>query len=445
LTNATVQAADDKYIPAGGDPRQLPTTTVTSNFHNPQGETYSLGVQYQVLPSAVADVRYVGNHAYGLVQALNSNPDILNVQGAFPNYGSSSSVCTTTGATGYGRPNCSYSQVETFANTSFSIYNALQTSLTVRNYRGFTGTVSYTWSRNVDNTTDFGVSGGGGQASQFAQDPLNPNLGERGLDGNSYPNIWGIQLTYTEPWMKNQTSLLGRLLGGYSLNTFYQYNGGQPYNPVQNAFAVQSACVLADITDTPPDPKVNPQCVYTPAPASINTTKAETSFYDPGFSAAVLGGSTPNRPILSNPSAPLQSVGINLGPGGYVDYVTGASVSPSAEHWLWSNQYEAIARNNPFPGVGRNILRGDSFSDVDVSASKNIHIAERVNMQLTVSVFNLLNRGYYQDPDINVEHSLSGTFETTLFTGAQESGAGGGSYPQGLGNRNVQLTGKIIF
>jgi hypothetical protein len=34
---------------------------------------------------------------------------------------------------------------------------------------------------------------------------------------------------------------------------------------------------------------------------------------------------------------------------------------------------------------------------------------------------------------------------TTLFTGVQESGAGNGAYPQGLGNRNVQLTGKVIF
>jgi hypothetical protein len=29
--------------------------------------------------------------------------------------------------------------------------------------------------------------------------------------------------------------------------------------------------------------------------------------------------------------------------------------------------------------------------------------------------------------------------------GPTGSGAGGGAYPQGLGNRNVQLTGKITF
>jgi hypothetical protein len=441
LTDSTVQAADDKYIPTGGDPRVLPTQTVPSNFHNPQGETYSLGIQYQVAPTAVADVRYVGNHTYGQFQALNSNPDIANVQTLFPSYGSGQSACTTAGAPGIGRPDCSYDQVEAYSNTAFSLYNALQTSLTVRNFRGFTGTASYTWSRDITNTTDFAVGGAGGQASPFAQNPLNSNLGERGVDGNSYPNIWGIQLTYNEPWFRDQRGILGRLLGGYMFNAFYQYNGGQAYNPIQNSYSVTSPNVLADIAGA----ANNPGGISTGTAATIIAAQAETGFCDIGFAQAF--GGNPCRPVLSNAAAPLGSVGINLGPGGFVDYVSGASVSPASEHWLWNNQYEAVAKNNPFPGVGRNILRGDSFNDLDISAAKTVHLTERVSMQMMVSAFNVMNRAYYGTPDINVEHSLFGGFESTQFAfgTAQGSGAGGGSYPQGLGNRNVQLTGKIIF
>jgi hypothetical protein len=442
LTEGSVQAADDKLIPTGGDPRALPTQTVPSNFHNPQGETYSLGVQYQVAKNAVATVRYVGNHTYGQFQSLNSNPDIGDVQKSFPDYGNGEPVCTTVGAPGFNRPNCNYAEVDTFANTAFSLYNALQTSLTVRNFHGFTGTAGYTWSRTITNTTDFLVGGDGGQASPFAQNPLNSDIGERGVDGNSYPNVWGIQLTYTEPWYKDQHGIIGRLLGGYMLNTFYQYNGGQAYNPIQNSYAVTSANVLADISGT----AGNPGGITAGTAGIIQPAEAETSFCDFGFSQVPFGGNS-CRPILSNPSAPLGSVGINLGPGGYVDYVTGAPTTPSAEHWLWNDQYEAINRGNPFPGVGRNILRGDSFNDVDLSAVKTIHLTERVSMQMMVSVFNLTNRAYYGTPDINVEHSLFGGFESTQFGfgTSQESGAGGGSYPQGLGNRNVQLTGKIVF
>ena len=441
LTNASVQGADDKYIPTGGDPRALPNQTVPAKFHNPQGETYSLGIQYQVTPAAVATISYVGNHTYGQFQALNTNPDIGAVQSVFPTYGSGQTPCTTAGAVGIGRPDCNYDQVETYANTAFSLYDALQTSLTVRNFHGFTGTASYTYSRTITNTSDFSVAGEGGQASAFAQNPLNSNEGERGVDGNSYPNLWGIQLTYAEPWYKNQHGILGRLLGGYMLNLFYQYNGGQAYNPIQNSYDVTSANVLADISGT----TGNPAGITAGNAASINAAQAETGFCDIGFTQAF--GGNPCRPILSNRGAPLGSIGINLGPGGYVDYVTGLPTTPTAEHWLWNNQYEAIARNNPFPGVGRNILRGDSFNDVDVSAAKTIHLTERVSMQIMASAFNVLNRAYYGTPDINVESSLEGGFENYSlgFGTAQESGAGGGSYPQGLGNRNVQLTGKIIF
>jgi Carboxypeptidase regulatory-like domain len=440
LTYGTVQAADAKYIPTGGDPRLNPTQTVTSNFHNPQGETYSLGLQYQIFPSVVADVRYVGNHTYGNFQAVNSNPDILDVQSAFPNYGAGISVCTDPTAVGYTRPNCNYGPVETYGNTAFSLYDALQASLTMRNFHGFSGIFSYAWSRTVDNTDDFSINinnnGGGGQASQFAQNPLNTNYGERGVSGDSYPNILSIQLSYAEPWYKKQAGLLGRLLGGYSLNAFYQYNGGQTYNPLQALPTVQSPAVLADIAGT--------GSVSAATAAMINPTAAEQGFSDLGFTAAFFPS---GRPVLSNPKAPLPSVGINLGPAGYVDYVTGNPVSRSSEHWIWNNQYEAIALNNPFPGVGRNILRGDSWNDLDLSASKTFKVAERVNLQVMASAFNVFNRGYYATPDLNIEHSLNSpaTFETNLFTGVMESGAGGGSYPQGLGNRNVQITGKIIF
>jgi hypothetical protein len=429
LTFSTVQATDLGLLPTGGDPRVNPIQTVPTNFHNPMGETYTLGFQYQVAPSAVADLRYVGNHTFGLFQALNANPDILDVQNAFPNYGSGVTVCTDPTATGYTRENCSYSELEQYGNTAFSIYNALQASLTVRNFHHWTGTASYTYSRTIDNASEFSTTGSGGQTSAFAQNPLSPDLGERAVSGNSYPSIWGVQMTYNEPWFSSQHGIFGRLLGGYFMNGFYQYNGGQPFNPIQNSYSVISTPVLNDIA----------------ANSAINSTEAEYGFCDVGFTQAF--GANPCRPVLSNPRAPLQSIGINLGPGGYVDYVSGAPTTASSEHWLWNNQYQAIAQNTPFPGVGRNTLRGDSFSDFDLSVGKNLHLTERISMLIQATAFNVLNRAYYGTPDPNVEDSSFGGFLSTqyAFGTGLESAAGGGSYPQGLGNRNVQLTGKITF
>jgi hypothetical protein len=318
--------------------------------------------------------------------------------------------------------------LESTANTSFSIYNSLQTSFTVHDFHHWTGTASYTYSRTIDNASEIFGTGSGGTTSAFAQNPLNTNIGERGVSGNSYPSVWGIQMAYNEPWFTGQSGILGRALGGYFFNTFYQFNGGQPFNPIQNAFSVQSTPVLA----------------YIGANANIDAAVAETSFCDATFSAFV---GNPCRPILSNRAAPLSSIGINTGPGGYIDYVTGNATTPSAEHWLWNNQYEAIARHNPFPGVGRNVLRGDSFNDVDLTVGKSIKLTEKVNMVLQVSAFNVLNRAYYGTPDVNVEDSAFSAFLSNRFAfgTAPESAAAGGAYEQGLGNRNVQLIGKITF
>ncbi len=143
-------------------------------------ESYTLGVQYQVARAGVAEVRYVGNHTFRQFQSLNTNPDIAAVQTYFPGYGAGLTACTDPTAFGYGRPNCDYAEVNTTANTAFSIYNALQTSFTVRNLHNWTGTVSYTYSRTIDNVSEIFSTGGGGTTIAYAQNPLNTNVAERG-------------------------------------------------------------------------------------------------------------------------------------------------------------------------------------------------------------------------------------------------------------------------
>jgi hypothetical protein len=428
FTFGSVQALDDQFIPTGGDPRLNPTTLVPLNFRNPMAETYTLGFQYQVFPSAVAEVRYLGNHTFGQFQSTNSNPDILDVQNAFPNYGAGITLCTDPTGNGYTRPNCNYNAVDTVANTAFSIYNGLQTSLTIRDFHHWTGTASYTYSRTIDNVSEIFSTNAGGTTNAFAQNPLNSDVAERGVSGNSYPSIWGVQMAYNEPWFSDQHGIVARALGGYFFNAFYQYNGGQPFNPFQNSLA-QSPFVNSS------DPL------------------ASTNFCDFVFAEEISGtGNSQCRPILANKSAPMTSVGINTGTGGYINYVTGVAQPRSAFHWLWNNKYEAMALNNPFPGVGRNILRGDSFNNLDLTVGKKVRITERVSMLLEMAAFNALNRAYYGTPDNNLEDSLyplSGSpnsFLLNTFEGySGGSAAAGGAYFQGAGNRNVQLIGKIVF
>jgi hypothetical protein len=181
---------------------------------------------------------------------------------------------------------------------------------------------------------------------------------------------------------------------------------------------------------------------------------ATTSFCDFNFDLQYDFGGAVNqcRPILANKSAPMTTVGINVGGGQYMNYATGVYGPRSSFHWLWDNKYEALALGNPFPGVGRNTLRGNTFSNLDLTIGKTVKLTERVNMLLQAAAFNALNRAYYGTPDPNVEDTLlpaEGAYPSFLLNtyenGSSGSAAGGGAFFQGIGNRNVQLTGKITF
>ena len=386
-TYTTVHAQDTQYVPTGGNPGSFNQTLVPKDFRQPYTQTYSLGAQYQVARIAVVEARYVGAHTVGDFQSLNGNPNLGSVSSAFPNLVPASSICTAAasaaqafplrGAPDVGHLHCGQTNVRIRANTAFEIYNALQTQLTTRNYHGLTANLAYTFSRTIDNASEVFGTNGGGNTVAFAQNPLDSNVSERGVSGQSYPNVTSLGLTYVSPYFSRDHNLIGKVLGGFQFNTIYLFNSGEPFTPYQ---LLQGATRGA-------------------------------SFCDRAFASSFAGVDT-CRPILANPSVPANTVGYNAGKGVYKDIKTGDTVARSAEHWLINNQAEATTLGNPFPGVSRNTFRGNSYNNMDASVYKNTHITERFNLQLRFQVYNLLNRNYFGAPDVDVDHANAGNFLT---------------------------------
>ncbi len=401
---ASVHNFDNHYLlGSGANPGSFNQTLVNSSFRPPRVQSYNLGLQYAINSFLVGEARYVGVHTSGEFQSLNTNPAIGTAAKQFPKFFGNASYCADSTKLGYnggnGRINCAAGNIRTRANTSFVVYHGLQTSLRTRNYHGVTADLSWTWSRAIDNASEIFGTLGGGSTIAFAQNPLDTNVGERGRSGNSYPNVTSLGFTWLEPWFKSGNNLQSKLLGGYQFNAIYTYNSPQAYTPFQFL---------------------------------------EGSYCDSAFAAAFNGSVDTCRPILSNPKAPLDTVGYNDGAGAYRDISTDAVLSSrNAVHWLVNNQDEANSLGRPYPGVGRNTLVGNSWNNVDVSIYKNTKLTERLNLQLQLSVYNPLNRGYYGSPDGAIEDAGS-TFAN--FTGNE-----GESFGVGTGQRNVQLGTKIIF
>jgi len=425
-TYSTVTAQYLKYIPTGVDPGTRNQTLVGSNFRQPMTQTYTLATQYQIQNAAVIEVRYTGNHVAGNFQTLDGNPYLLPVATDFPNVVSPSSLCTAatstlTGGGDIGRLHCGTTNVRLRANTSFSNYNSLQANLTTRAFHGVTGTMAFTHSHTIDNTSEIFGTLGGGNTSAFAANPLDPNVNERATSGIDFPNTASAGLTYAFPNFVVGHGLFSRFTNGWTANTVWLYNSGQPFTDFDY---YQSQSPAANYGD------VNSYMSY--------ANSKEIVAYNSGYDFA--------RPLLSNSAAPVGTIGIYTTTAAsptvpvLLDYSTGNPVSPSAVHFITNNRWAAKLAGNPYAGVSRNTLRGNTFNNVDVRVSKSTKITERVNLKFEVDAFNVLNRSYYGTPDNYIGDAPFGSFNNFLFTSA-----GGSNIGTGTGVRNMQFGAKILF
>jgi len=435
-TFVTVQQQLAPQLPTGGNPALDSETMAPTNFRNPVGQTYTLGVQYQLHNSAVLEVRYVGNHTSQQFQSLDTNPYLATVAAAFPNIVNPASLCSaansTLGGADVGFLNCGHTSVDEVENTAFSQYQSVQANLTTRSFHGVTANVAYTWSHNIDNTSEIYSTGTGGNTIAYPQSPLNTDIGERANSALDFPNSASISFTYQVPNFHTGNNLLSRLTNGWQANTIWIYNSGQPYTDFQGI--------------SNGSPQINPDDVRT-----------SQSYSDIPFEESFLGLDVA-RPILSNPKAPAGTLGIytdtTVTPATATtpavfsapvleDFRTGALISPSDVRFIANNQLAANILGNPYPGSGRNLLRGDTFNNVDFSVFKNTKISERVTFRLEVDAYNVLNRGYYDAPgNALTDYAAS----TSYFNNFYESQATGASLvTPGTGLRNLLFVGKILF
>jgi hypothetical protein len=432
LFSTSYRATNLPFLPTF-DPREDDQTTFPATFRTPYVQTYTLAVDHQFGGAVVGEARYVGSKTTDDFQSIDANPFLLPVAEAFPSILSPSSVCQTVGATGYGRPNCNEGNVSEIINGGWANYNGLQLNLTTQNYHGLTSTISYTWSKAMNNATDaFRSTGSGGSTNAYAQNPLNTSSAERGLSGNDFPNVVGIAFTYNLPNFVHEMNWISRATNGFTLSGVYRFTSGQAYTPYQ--------------------------------PLDLDSNTGDTSFCDSAFNSSSVGSNSDTcRLVISNKNAPINTVAYynpytgpqdpvtgapTLGTPIYVAYGSdsynssgvyspGTPINPASTHWIINNQAYALAVGNPYPGSSRSLLRGQDFSELDATVTKTTKITERVSVQLSLAAYNALNEFFLGPGNANVS---SAAFTSNIFNFSGQTIPGNSS-----GNRFVLLGGKIIF
>ncbi len=436
FTGADVRSLNLPLFPVGGDPRTLDQSTIQTNLVPPYTQTYTLAVDRQLGNSAVVEVRYVGSLTEKNFQSLDANPYLLPVQTDFPAF-APVTLCSDPTQVGYGRPNCNYGNVSEITNGGWANYNGLQTNLTTRNLHGMTGTLSYTYSKGLDNATDaFRSTGAGGSSIAFAQNPLDPDAGERGVSGNSYTHAVGAQFTYMVPELHTDNHLLARVTNGFALTGLYRYSSGQPYTDYQTigldgytgdtsycdgAFNGSSVAVGVDTC----------RLVRSNKNAPLSTVAYLNAYTGPvGPGGPTLG--TPEYVVYGSDSATFD------GSGNFTSYNPGTPIDPTTVHWIINNKAYAQSVHNPYPGSSRGAQVGDNYSELDATIIKNTKITERVQLQLSMAAYNVLNQMFRGAPGSFVANPTTfGSFnfsEGTNIPGAAASGT-----------RFLLLGSKIIF
>jgi hypothetical protein len=259
--------------------------------------------------------------------------------------------------------------------------NNLFKQLTVRS--------SYTFSKNLDNTSEIFSNFAGGNSLTNPQNPLDNTRGEYSYSGLDFPHQWSMLFSEQLPFYKDQKGLVGHVLGGWTVSGNYILASGQRYTPVQ----------ILDATFT-----------------------AAGDYYDFGYLSNFIGVDSA-RPFIGNLSAPSTSVGIFAGDACNIGFVGPAdpicALAPSqlvsltaigqngslvkvtnndVRYILNAGEAQTIF-GTPFGNAARNLSQDGISNIANASVYKNIKFSERTSFEFHVTFQNAFNHANFKSID----------------------------------------------
>src|SRR5437867_3948291 len=200
--------------PFGLDPLQLKLTIVVGDFRSPAADQFSLEIQRELARDLVFRVGYVGTKGTSLFQTIDGNARAPNCNAA--------GLCSTS--TQRVDPTIGIRRLR--ANAASSIYHSLQPSAEQRLTRGFSAGFQYTRSAYIHDASEIFNPSSGEVA--IAQDSFNRRA-DRGRSSYDRPNRFTGNFVYEIPALRNQPGVIGHILGGWQVNSFFTFQSGQPF------------------------------------------------------------------------------------------------------------------------------------------------------------------------------------------------------------------------
>jgi hypothetical protein len=348
---------------------------VDRNLKTPYVSNWTVNIEHSFTPNLVLEVGYVGNHGSRLVGIRDINQPTTGagwdasaiaacVAAAFQGCAGATDAAAEQAARPYNATFPYLAQIYQMGNIYRSNYDALQATLTSRNFHGLSMVAGYTYSHALDQV---GANWDFGAGSGLPTDSSHTNREYASSDFDMRHRLT-LSMTYLIPGKNGY----GQLLKGWQLNSIISLNGAQPFGVMDASTDVSGTGELIsdrwDFFGNPKDFKSTPVGIpFFPGsgdPASPSNAAC-------GAKALALDGGT-----VGNASYALAAFGC---------YANGSSILiPPAL--------------GTFGTMGRNIFRDTGFKNVDLSVAKNFKWGEHFGLQGRVEFFNIFNHPNFANP-----------------------------------------------
>jgi hypothetical protein len=235
--NSCITQSDLSNFVAVSNFGPLPAGTVLfsaqSNYRNPQAQQASLGVERQLGSSVSMSANYIYVHTTHLPWAVDKNllpgaPVVSGFPGAnglptngFPFQDWGAQVCVTNPGECFADPTRTILQNNEYDSIAGSVYHGAILEFTKRFSTGFSLLANYTYSKAIDDSTDFNSD-----YAPFNQVDLRA---ERALSDFDQRHKIVVAAVLESPWRSSW------VLSGFELAPIVSYNSGHPFNLLAGA------------------------------------------------------------------------------------------------------------------------------------------------------------------------------------------------------------------
>jgi TonB dependent receptor-like, beta-barrel len=360
---------------------------VDPKIRTPYMQNFNLNFQQELTRKTVFQIGYVGSNGHKLLRFRDINqPTQAQIDAA-----DLACNCIQTVA----RRFPAFVFVNYQESSANSNYNALQTSLRVTDWHGFTSTLNYNWSHSIDDASDGEEYVPNASQPNDSTAPIGSNRGNSNFDVR---NRFTWNFVYQFP---NQKGSWQRVTDGWGVNGIVTVQSGQPFQLNYN---------FQDDFDGSGEGYGRPDVV---GPIHYNSSDP-TQFLDLTSFAVPCTYPTAGGSGLAN------------------------SCQPGTRH---------------FGNEGRNSLIGPHFRQFDFSIFKNTAITERIKLELRFEAYNLFNHPNFANPYLPIfiadaaQNGIGGNGRSLGAFRLTATGDVGIGYPflGSGGPRGLQIAAKISF